>query len=136
MYPIRILFMSLLFACSTPIERIENVSTSKDEIQSQYDAVMVVHDSSMAKMGLIQQWRKKCKQCHDAHVADNKFQDCMYRLHSADKLMWDWMHQIVPIDQIGRDTALSYYQKQMIQIQIVSDSINNAITLAQQTCIQ
>lgn len=102
------------------------------ELQKHWDEMMVVHDEVMPKMSDIRRLKIKLRE-------EGNQIDLITRLTEAETGMWDWMHDLQPIEEVQQmqaPAAMEYIKQEMVKIQAVSRLMKESIREAEATISQ
>lgn len=120
---------TLFFACSEPKPDPQII-----EIESKDSLIMAIHDEVMPKIAKVLSLRKQIQHKIDsADESENKahLQHVSYSLTKADADMMQWMRSYqIPMMS---DTAITYLNKQELEIKAISAAIYESIRLADST---
>lgn len=98
-----------------------------DDVQQQWDAMMVIHDQVMPKMSDINRLKKQLRQ-DTAQLA------LTAKLTEAEEGMWAWMHELKPFNEVQlmpTPEAKNYIRQETEKIQAVSRLMDESIGKAE-----
>lgn len=105
------------------------VSDSTSANEALYNQVMAIHDEVMPKSSDILRLKKKLQDqiasTPDMVVEERKkLEQRIAALDSADKMMWDWMHEFNPLpDSADQEAARAYLESEMERIRKVREAM-------------
>lgn len=117
-----IIAVAILSSCTS------NTTTKTNPIQKQWDAMMVIHDEVMPKLTEMNRLQKQLE-------GEEGTEQLILDLKTAENGMWDWMHNIKPLDQVKEmveEAALSHLKEETAEIAKVSEDMLASIEAAKQ----
>ncbi|MCU0421147.1 MAG: hypothetical protein MUC38_15985 [Cyclobacteriaceae bacterium] len=133
---------ALILGCSKPAEHDHHhpdMAEGDDPNSVLYNQVLDVHDEVMPQMDEIERLKRELKE-QIANTPDmvvekkQKLEQVISNLDSAGTAMMDWMHELVPLDElpdsVDTEEARAYYESEMERIKKVKEQMLEAIAKA------
>ncbi len=133
---------ALITGCSKPSEHDHHhhgTAEGDDPNSILYNQVLDVHDEVMPQMDEIERLKRELKE-QIANTPDlvvekkQKLEQVISNLDSAGMAMMDWMHELVPLDElpdsVDTEEARAYYESEMERIKKVRELMAEAIAKA------
>jgi hypothetical protein len=131
----------VFFIACKPSGAGDSTSTEGMTPKQAEDALMVIHDSAMVKLNIINKLSSQLRgiraevnvtsdQGSDAYPTglDNVLED----LKLADQGMWDWMKSYSDTKKtLKEDQLMPFFEKEMVKVQAVANAIDSSIINAQ-----
>ena len=121
---------TLLLACNDSNSGDTQAGTDNPVTQA-WDQMMVIHDEVMPEISTL----KKLEQGFRAMPKDSITNRTLASLNKAEKAMWDWMHNLTPLDQVNKmpeAEAMNYIKKKTEEISEVKQIMLAAIKTGQE----